>query len=755
MTEPPRAASALRKELPAKVDAAITRALAKQPEDRFDTPRAFINDCTPSHALPQRRRRALVGVALAIVVVAAVALPLWRSGQIARARALLPAIEDLADPAIEDLADQGDYEAAFDLAVEAERYLSGDTVLARLFETVSDIVTITTDPEGADVYLWRLPSTEEEARQDSVFIGTTPVRAMRVARAEYRVEIHKEGHTTLERVVSSAFGRSESGTDGRRVDLPLTPSSADAAPPDMVAIPGGEYEIMSPDVPPGFESELQAYLLDRYEVTNQQYAEFVRSGGYANAGYWQRAAAGVGPGGFVDRTGLPGPRGWTSQEAPVGKDSHPVTGVSWYEAAAFCASVGKRLPTLYEWEKAARDGARSHPGVIMPWGYMSAATQAERRANFSGAGTMPVDTLPFGISPFGAYAMAGNVKEWLANPVGDGFTVAGGSWQDPAYLFADLGSLPGATATPALGFRCARTAGLSTGNQGADRLSLDAPTPVYRPVDAATFETLLSHYRYDRQPSNARSVEVVETADWSRERLWLDGVDGDSILAYLYLPKRAAPPLQTLVYVPNAGAFFFEPVWQQAEEVLGSHIKAGRAVLVVALKGMVERAGPAGFAQPPSISVRFRDLMVLHATELRLGIDYLETRDEIDVERLAYVGLSLGAGSRLPFAAVDERYRAVILMGAGIDERVLPTLPEAANFNFAPYIKPPKLMINGRQDEEHPWNTRALPLWNLLREPKELVLLDGAGHHPPVEMRVQPINAFLDKTLGPVRRRDD
>jgi pimeloyl-ACP methyl ester carboxylesterase len=147
--------------------------------------------------------------------------------------------------------------------------------------------------------------------------------------------------------------------------------------------------------------------------------------------------------------------------------------------------------------------------------------------------------------------------------------------------------------------------------------------------------------------------------------------------------------------------------------------------------------------------------MVLHATELRLGIDYLETREDIDVERLAYVGLSLGAGSRLPFAAVDERYRAVILMGAGIDERVHPTLPEAANFNFAPYIKPPKLMINGRQDEEHPWNTRALPLWNLLREPKELVLLDGAGHHPPVEMRVQPINAFLDKTLGPVRRRDE
>jgi hypothetical protein len=59
-------------------------------------------------------------------------------------------------------------------------------------------------------------------------------------------------------------------------------------------------------------------------------------------------------------------------------------------------------------------------------------------------------------------------------------------------------------------------------------------------------------------------------------------------------------------------------------------------------------------------------------------------------------------------------------------------------------------MVNGKQDEEHPWNTRALPLWNLLREPKELALFDGAGHHPPIELRAPRINTFLDKTLGPV-----
>jgi len=87
------------------------------------------------------------------------------------------------------------------------------------------------------------------------------------------------------------------------------------------------------------------------------------------------------------------------------------------------------------------------------------------------------------------------------------------------------------------------------------------------------------------------------------------------------------------------------------------------------------------------------------------------------------------------------------------DERISANaLPEASSINFAPYIRPPKLLLNGRDDEEDPWLTRGLPLWNLLREPKQLVLVPGAGHMVPLEARVAAINKFLDQTLGPVRR---
>jgi pimeloyl-ACP methyl ester carboxylesterase len=175
-------------------------------------------------------------------------------------------------------------------------------------------------------------------------------------------------------------------------------------------------------------------------------------------------------------------------------------------------------------------------------------------------------------------------------------------------------------------------------------------------------------------------------------------------------------------------------------------------VFAIVFKGSAERAFGAGWEPPAPPTVRFRDLMVLHGTEMRRAVDYLETRDDIDKRRIAYVALSWGAGSRLPLAAVDDRFRAVVLIGGGIDERLQPTLAAASNINFAPHIRPPKLLLNGADDEEHPWQTRGLPLWNLLREPKQLVLLPGVGHIPALQDRVPAINRFLDQTLGPVKR---
>ena len=349
--------------------------------------------------------------------------------------------------------------------------------------------------------------------------------------------------------------------------------------------------------------------------------------------------------------------------------------------------------------------------------------------------------------------MAGNVKEWTANPVQGGYGVTGGSWEDPIYMYPTYGALAANASSPSLGFRCASPT-VAGHDQGGFRVPIETRTPHYTPVSSATFKSLLDHYRYDSRPLEATVLQSVETPDWTRHKIRYVALEGDTTLAYLYLPKQAAAPFQTMVYLCSSAAFLqVRTVPEEVDWAIGPNIRAGRAVLAIVFKGMAERAFGPGWEPPAPTSVRFRDLMVLHATELRRGLDYLATRADVDMRRLAFVATSWGAGSRLPLAAVDDRFRAMVFIGGGIDERMsLAALPEASSINFAPYIRPPKLLLNGRDDEEDPWLTRALPLWNLLREPKQLVLVPGAGHIVPLEIRVPAINRFLDQTLGPVRR---
>ena len=196
-----------------------------------------------------------------------------------------------------------------------------------------------------------------------------------------------------------------------------------------------------------------------YEVTNEEFARFVTAGGYANPAYWPDAMSVDGRSvprsqalqKFVDRTNLPGPRFWSGGTFPEGKGRHPVTGVSWYEAAAYARWAGKRLPAFAEWWRAAMDTAADG----FPWG--KDAKTAETRANFGQTGTREVGSYPAGLSPFGCYDMAGNVREWLADAQPDNSrrAVAGGSWLDPVYMFepTHLEHFDPAYANEAIGFR--------------------------------------------------------------------------------------------------------------------------------------------------------------------------------------------------------------------------------------------------------------------------------------------------------------
>lgn len=202
----------------------------------------------------------------------------------------------------------------------------------------------------------------------------------------------------------------------------------------MILIPGGVF-IMGTSLPqarqwaertgnyleispfryevPQRKIKLPSFYIKETPVTNQEYLEFVKAGGYTNPKYWKQFKED--PyfdfervrGEFVDQTGAPGPLLWKNGMYPEGKGDYPVTGVSWYEAAAYCAFKGWRLPTEAEWEKA----ARGEDGRTYPWGNEFDPRRANTKESNKNELT-PVYAYPEGISPYGVYDMVGNVAEW-------------------------------------------------------------------------------------------------------------------------------------------------------------------------------------------------------------------------------------------------------------------------------------------------------------------------------------------------------
>jgi sulfatase modifying factor 1 len=197
----------------------------------------------------------------------------------------------------------------------------------------------------------------------------------------------------------------------------------------MVTIPGGAVRLGDDAAPPAegpsFVKTFEPYLLDRTPVTVAQFARFVRDTGYVTD------AERLGEGGVLDSAS----GGWVlikgaNWRRPFGPDGarsapdHPVTQVSWRDAAAFCGAYGARLPTEFEWERAARLGQtpdghvfRAGDPVSFQGRYLANVWQGlfpmEDRGEDGYRATSPVGA--FGETPAGLTDMAGNVWEWTAS----------------------------------------------------------------------------------------------------------------------------------------------------------------------------------------------------------------------------------------------------------------------------------------------------------------------------------------------------
>ena len=240
----------------------------------------------------------------------------------------------------------------------------------------------------------------------------------------------------------------------------------DGAP--MVLVPKGEFTMgardddlnAQEDERPAHAVSLDAFYIDKFEVTTKKYRDFLNDTGRKHPGPW-------------------------SATIPLSQGQKPVVGVSWHDAKAYCEHYEKRLPTEAEWEKAARGTDER----LYPWGNETPTSQHANfnKSHFDNNGALTFDNygvltkggkLEAGVSPYGAYDMAGNVMEWVSdwyardyyqngpkrNPQGpqegNSKVIRGGSWVSDAWF---LRSSVRGLRKPSLGdyfigFRCAQDA---------------------------------------------------------------------------------------------------------------------------------------------------------------------------------------------------------------------------------------------------------------------------------------------------------
>jgi hypothetical protein len=142
-------------------------------------------------------------------------------------------------------------------------------------------------------------------------------------------------------------------------------------------------------------------------------------------------------------------------------------------------------------------------------------------------------------------------------------------------------------------------------------------------------------------------VETVQTRDWERQTISYTGVSGSTVTAYLYLPRGFRRPLQVIHFAPAGDVEVgLRTLSASIEANLSPFIRAGRAVFSVVLEGYLERPLPPGFEPPDSRSNEHVDFVVKRVTELRRGLDYLESRQDLVSSRIAFFGPSAGSGRR-------------------------------------------------------------------------------------------------------------
>jgi dienelactone hydrolase len=749
-----------RPEVSAEVARLIKRCLEPEPEKRWQNADELL-EAVESLATPvtgtaaaawsrvtySRRQR---NVVIAAVVLMAAALTAFTWVSMSRARERRWA-QETGVPELKRLADAFVNDSAFEIASRVRAALPDDRGLDSLWQRVSTTANLHTAPEGARVY-WT------SYRGDTAnwhALGETPLENVAVPQprgfAALLLKYEKPGYVTALRPLGVEL----------RANTPAVLDRETARNVEAVRVRGGIIAIPNATRLSGDSLRLPDFLIDRFEVTNKQFKQFVAGGGYRRKELWEypmRTSKGElswddAISRFVDKTGRPGPATWEGGDIPPGKENYPVNGISWYEAQAFAKFAGKSLPTIYHWRRAAQSSASSW---MLP------------RSNIEGSGLAPVGAFK-AITPYGVYDMAGNVREWCANADGVKRYILGGGWSENAYVFSDALTADALDRSAINGVRLMQRFPVTATSRATDEADAFArPAPrgfrdyaAEKPVSDAELRSFLPMFDYDRSPLNA-FVEKSDSSDsrWIKQTIVFDAAYAqERMRAYLFLPRSVRAPFQTIVFFPGASIVDARSS-KQLVGVPDYVITNGRAVLYPIYKDTYERGGvestPMGTDPVYNMTggllgpITYRDHVIMYVKDLRRSVDYLATRADVDTAKLAYIGYSWGGRLAAINLAVEHRFKTAVLQLPGLN--FAPRRKEVDELNYLPHVYIPTLILSGQYDDVFPLQTAALPFVEHLGVPatQKRHRIYPTQHFLPRDAVIRETLDWLDRYLGKV-----
>jgi hypothetical protein len=364
---------------------------------------------------------------------------------------------------------------------------------------------------------------------------------------------------------------------------------AETVPPGMVYVPA--FSAMVPLLGYGRVENLGEFCIDRTEVSNAAYAEFVEEDGYRDPSFWRdllESDSGVAldevAARFVDSTGRPGPAGWIDGRYRPGTANLPVTGVSWYEAMAYARYRGMTLPSARHWARAALGTAEFN------WPLAPALVPAAR---IEASGPLPVDA-GAAYSTFGAIDLVGNVQEWTHSTTPGGRKLSlGSSFANSRWQFSLPSNGDPLERLPYRGFRLAK--------YDEDRFEFrtfsQLPKPIIPKLSAEKYAVLMDALSYEPGTIRAREASVVSTRDegaWIRTRVTIPTEDpGDPLPVILFVPKDASPPWQSMIFLSPGDSYAESSFHSDKVDISKYHIdfimRSGRALVWPVVWGTHER----------------------------------------------------------------------------------------------------------------------------------------------------------------------